>query len=302
VSATLCFTAGHGEGELESEEPQGLAAAARLLASNGYTTKTVDLLTESAIPPDCDGLVIAAPTATLDAAGSAIEAYLRANGRALVMSDPESTVDLSAVLARYGIGFDRGIAFDADRDAHLPDDVATLVVRSYHSTNPIVRGLPPTLFPGAEAIVLDARERGGLSTVPLVQTGPTSYLDRHPEHVGFTASEDRQGPITLLAAADRSRVVGPDRIERSRVVAVSDVDFLTNAFIAEGGNARLAVQTIDWLTTQEDLVPLNTNLPAYRPLALTRGRTASARLLSVGLVPGAYLLVGLAVWVFRRRA
>jgi hypothetical protein len=213
-----------------------------------------------------------------------------------------STVDLSPLLARYQLSFDRGIAFDADNDAHLPDDVATLIVRSYRSTNPVVRGLPPSLFPGAEAVAIGGKDVGGLSTSVLAQTGGSSFLDRSPERVGFTKSQDRPGPIVLVAAADRSRVTGPNAIERSRVVATGDVDFATNAFIAEGGNARLLVQAVDWLTTQEDLVPLNANLPAYRPLAFTNARAASARLLSVGVVPGLFLASGVVVWVVRRRA
>jgi ABC-type uncharacterized transport system involved in gliding motility auxiliary subunit len=302
VDATLCFTTGHGESDSSSESPEGMAAAARLLAANGYRTKTVDLLTEEAIPASCDGLVVAAPTAALAASATAIETFLRDNGRALIMSDPASDVDLSVLLDRYQLSFDRGIAFDAGADAHLPDDVATLIVRRYHTTNPIVRGLPPILFPGAEAVAVGTKDIGGLSTTALVQTGDASYLERQPEHVGYTTGEDARGPIVLVAAADRSRVIGPDRVARSRVVAAADVDFATNAFIAEGGNARLLVQSVDWLMTQEDLVPLNANLPAFRPLALTSGRATSARILSVGVIPGAFLAAGLAVWIVRRRA
>lgn len=302
VSATLCFTSGHGENDTQSEDDEGLAAATRLLAGNGYTSTTVDLLTETTIPDECDGLVVAAPTAPLGDASDAIGDYLRANGRAVLLSDPASTVDLSLLLKRYGLAVDRGIAVDPDRDAHLPDDPATVIVRRYSSTSPVVRGLPPTLFPGSGAVILDRRVVGGLSTTSLVQTGGGGFLERQPEHAGRTPGEDRDGPITLMAAADRSRVRGPNTIDRSRVVAAGDVDFATNAFIAEGGNARLLVQAVDWVMTDEDLVPLNANLPAYRPLALTSGRTTSARVLSVGVIPGAFLLAGLLVWVARRRA
>lgn len=302
VHATICFTAGHGEADLANEAPDGLAAVGRLLASNGYTTQSVDLLATPSIPAECDGLVVAAPTAELGDAAPAIDAFLRANGRALVMSDPVSTVDLTPLLRRYHVGFVRGIAFDADTNAHLPDDIATLIVRSYRSTNPAVRGLPPTLFPGAGGIVATGGDTGGLTTAALVQAGDTSYLERQPEHVGFTKSEDVRGPITLVMAADRSRVTGPNAIARSRIVATADVDFATNAFIAEGGNARLLVQSVDWLMTQEDLVPLNANIPAYRPLALTTARATSARVLSVGVIPAAFVLAGLSVWAVRRRA
>jgi hypothetical protein len=238
----------------------------------------------------------------LGPAADAIAAYLSGNGRAVVLADPLSTVDLSPVLAPYRLSIDRGIAIDPNPDAHLPDDPASLIVRQYNSTNPMVRRLPPTLFPAADAVVVgDLTDAGGLSAVPVVQTSDRGYLERRPEHAGFTAGEDRRGPLTVVAAADKSRVEGPTTIVRSRVALFGDADFATNQFIDKGGNARLLVQAVDWAALSEDLVPLNANIPAYRPLDLTSARTRYALLLSAGVVPALFLLAGAWVWALRRR-
>lgn len=303
VSATLCMATGHGEADPQSEADDGMAAAGRLLETNGYKVKAIDLLTTNSVPPDCAGLVVASPMAPLaDGPTSAITSYLARNGRALVMADPASTVDISPLLEPYRLSFKRGIVSDPNADAHLPDDPATIVVRVYHSTNPTIRRLPPTLYPAADAVVIDdVRDAGGLSALPLVQTGGRGYLETHPDHPGFTAGEDLQGPITIAAAADLSRVESVDKIARSRVVAFGDVDFATNRFIGVGGNARLVVQSVDWVTQNEDLVPLNANIPAFRPLDLTTARTRYAMILSAGVVPGLFLVAGGWVWAFRRR-
>jgi hypothetical protein len=297
----LCIATGHGEPDPESDDEAGMGGAKRLLELNGYKVTSVDLLTSAVIPSDCTGLLLAGPTAELGPAAEQIAKYLDADGRAVVMVDPASTVDLSALLAPYRLSIARGIATDPSADAHLPDDPATVVVRSYQSINPMVRRLPPTLFPAADAIVIgNLTGAGGLSVVPTVQAGPRSYLERRPEHDGYTAGEDVPGPITLAAAADLSRVVSPTKIARSRVALFADVDFATNKFIGTGGNARLFLQAVDWSTLREDLVPLNANIPAYRPLELTSGRTRYAKVLSVGVIPGFFLLAGAWVWAFRR--
>jgi ABC-type uncharacterized transport system involved in gliding motility auxiliary subunit len=301
VSATVCIATGHGEPDPNADDDAGMAGARRLLELNGYKVKGVDLLTSPAIPPDCTGLLLGAPTAELGPAADAVAKYLAADGRAVVMADPVSTVDLSPLLEPYRLSIERGITLDPSADAHLPDDPATVVVRSYQAINPMVRRLPPTLFPAADAIVIgDLTGAGGLSSVPTVQTGSEGYLERRPEHEGYTAGEDLRGPITLVAAADLSRVVSATKIARSRVVVFADVDFATNKFIGTGGNARLLLQAVDWSTLREDLVPLNANIPDYRPLDLTAGRTRYAKVLSVGVIPGLVLLAGAWVWAFRR--
>jgi hypothetical protein len=301
VSATLCVTTGHGERDLAAEDDTGLAAAGRLLDQNGYQIKQIDLLTAPAVPADCTGVVVAAPTAPFGPAVTAITSYLAATGRMILLADPESGIDPSPLLVPYEITVQRGIVIDPGADAHLPDDAATTIVRSYHSTNPTVRGLAPTLFPAAEAVVLgDITGIGGLAVDPVISAGDSSYLETHPEHAGFTAGEDKRGPIVIGATADLSRVVNPSRIDRSRVVVFGDVDFASNKFIAVGGNARLLVQAIDWATLNEDLVPLNANIPAFRPLELTAGRTRYARLLSTGIIPALFLLAGGWVWALRR--
>ena len=302
VNATLCAATGHGEPDPGGEDPTGMASAMRLLELNSYKVRSVDLLTDPRVPESCSVLLLAAPTAALGPAEDAIKTYLAGNGQAVVLADPVSTIDLSPVLAPYRLSIQRGIAVDPGPDAHMPDDPATLLVRTYSSANPMVRRLPPTQFPAAEGIAVgDVTDAGGLSAVPVIQTSDRGYLETNPDHRGFTPGEDHKGPVTLVAAADLSHVAGPEKIIRSRVAVFGDVDFATNNFIGNGGNARLFVQAVDWAALTEDLVPLNANIPAYRPLDLTSARTRYALVLSSGVVPALFLLAGAWVWALRRR-
>ncbi|MBV9936561.1 MAG: Gldg family protein [Actinobacteria bacterium] len=302
VNATLCAATGHGEPDPGGEDPTGMASAMRLLELNSYKVRSVDLLTDPRVPESCSVLLLAAPTAALGPAEDAIKTYLAGNGRAVVLADPLSTIDLSPLLAPYRLSIQRGIAVDPGPDAHMPDDPATLLVRTYSSANPMVRRLPPTQFPAAEGIAVgDVTDAGGLSAVPVIQTSDRGYLETNPDHRGFTPGEDHKGPVTLVAAADLSHVAGPEKIIRSRVAVFGDVDFATNNFIGNGGNARLFVQAVDWAALTEDLVPLNANIPAYRPLDLTSARTRYALVLSSGVVPALFLLAGAWVWALRRR-
>jgi ABC-type uncharacterized transport system involved in gliding motility auxiliary subunit len=91
-----------------------------------------------------------------------------------------------------------------------------------------------------------------------------------------------------------------DRVRRTRVVVVGDVDFATNDFVDQAGNAALLVRSLDWLTLGEDLVTVSANLARPRPLDLTAGRLSYARFLTAVLVPALFLLAGAVVWAVRR--
>jgi hypothetical protein len=126
----------------------------------------------------------------------------------------------------------------------------------------------------------------------LADTSPDSVLQRAD---GSTVP----GPITVAAAADLSAVRGQD-IVRTRIIAVGDGDFVSNALLKEAGNSAFFIQAVDWLTLDENLVAVTANLASPRPLQLTDARRSYALFLSAGAVPGLFFLAGAMVWAVRR--
>lgn len=306
TSGRVCFTVGHGERGVEEEGPEGLSEAAELLRSNGYEVRTVGLLAAPQVPSDCDAVVVADPTSSYEEGVlDALRAYLHRSGKALVLTDPDSTVDLSGLTRTWGITFERGIVLEADPGLRLPGDPVTPIVRRYVEGSPPVRGLGPTVFPGAQAIVVDPPEdRPGLIVDGVAETSPTAYLERDPGDGSFDPPDDLEGPVTIAAAADDSEVLrarsrSPE-IRRTRIFATSDTDFASNRFVGDGANARLVLQAMDWLTQPEPLVGAVPNFPEVRELELTEARSRYVLFLTAGVVPGLFLLAGGLVWVLRR--
>jgi ABC-type uncharacterized transport system involved in gliding motility auxiliary subunit len=299
TDATVCFAAGHGEADPASMGSEAVSRAGQILADNGYRLDAVDLLRVDQVPGRCSALVVANPTAQLGAATGAITRYLAGGGSALVLADPASSVDLNGVVSDHGIELHKGLVLEGDPDLRLPTDPFTLAAIRYRSTSPVVRRLPPTLFPGAQAMTVDDRDRPGLSASPMVTTSSLAYLETEPTQSRFDPARDRAGPLTVAASADRSANIN-GRVVRSRLVVVGDVDWATNAFVGEAGNARLLVQAVDWLTVNEDLVSVSTNVARLRPLELTPARVRYLQLVSAGGVPAAFVLLGLVVWAWRR--
>ena len=292
--AEVCVTTGHGEPEL--------VAASELLEGEGYTIRVVDLLASPEVPPTCTVVVLASPTEPLGPAARALAEWVAADGKLLVLADPVADVDLTAVLEPYGLGLRRGVVFEGDAASVIAGDVTSPIVHTYSSGHPIVRRLAPTYFPAVQAVEVDdgAEERvPGLTVSRLADTSATSYLETAPVEAQFDPGLDLGGPVTVAAAAERTRNDGVE-IRRTRIVVIGDVDFATDAFLGEAGNATLVVRALAWLTLDEDLQALSPNLPAERPLRLTDARISYARILTAGMVPALFVLVGALVWAARR--
>ena len=298
----VCFTSGHGEASPSATTQDGLSFVVETLGRNGYQVGGVDLLNVTEVPVSCEGVVVAKPTAPLGDAASVLSRYLEGGGRLLALTDPESDVDLSALLAPYGLGTSRGIVLETDESLRFPEDPTRPIVLRYQSPSPIVRRLAPTFFPGAQAVTVapEADQAEGVTAVPVASTSGRSFLEREPLVPSFDPIVDLQGPVAVVAASDRSFVDG-GRITRTRVVVTGDTDFATNAFVGEAGNSALVVRSLDWLTLEEDLVTVSPNVPTLRLLQLTSARLQYARLLAVAVIPGLFLLLGALVWAARRR-
>lgn len=285
--ALLCLVTGHGEADVVVPT---------------YDVRGIDLLVEATVPDDCTVVIVAGPQSDLGEGEDALADWVADDGKLLALLDPASDVSLDDLLAPYGLGIERGVVFEGHPDSVVDGDESSPIVRRYSSAHPIVRGLPPTYFPGVQEVTVDDGVRApGLTVSRLADTSELSYLETRPLQPRFDPGEDVGGPVTIAAAADQSRIVSDDEVGRTRIVVVGDVDFATSEFAGAAANARFLAQAVGWLALDDDLIPLSSNLPDDRPLALTDARVAYARFLGVGAIPGLLLVGGAIVWAARRR-
>jgi ABC-2 type transport system permease protein len=296
TQATVCFAEGHGERSVDDD----LRESSGILRSNGYRLDTIDLLAEPEVPSSCSAVIMAAPENKIGTkARKALVSYLRDSGRALFLADPDAAGDMTSITKPWGISFLDGVVVEGDDGSHLPDDLTAPIVGRYAGGSAITRGLPPTFFPRVMGVRgKPAKDDEGLTVTELAITSNVSYLDRN-DFDEFDPKVDMDGPVPLGASADDSEVVRGE-IQRTRIVAWGDVDFATDRFIGDGGNATLWLQAIDWLTQPEDVVGAVPNFPKVRELELTAARSRYVLFLMAGVIPGLFLIAGAMVWVVRR--
>src|SRR5262249_20784064 len=121
---------------------------------------------------------------------------------------------------------------------------------------------------------------------------------------------DKKGPVSIAAAvsaastasdtakagdgSDASKSDGPK--PETRVVVFGDSDFVANAGLGIQGNRDLFMNTIGWLSQQENLISIRPKEADDRRITLTAAQQTNITWLSLLIIPGSVLGAGVYTW------
>ncbi len=294
----VCFLTGSGEHPLDETGRGGYSVFKDALEKNNYKTRAISILEKPEIPKDCSVIVIAGPDKDyFDAPINAIKTYLGAGGKALFLLDPPiqrgaianpGTPNLVKFLASYGITPEDDLILDISGIG--PDPTAPLVQK--YETHPITSGFRyASLFPLSRS--LDVKTDTGVQK--LFSTSEDSYATTSLKPpITLDRTKARKGPF-VLAAADKLSTGG------GRFIVVGSSDWAGNSLLgAPVGNRDLALNMMNWLTADEDLISIRPKDPEDRRLNLNGRQMQLLFLSSVIFLPLIVIASGLMVW-FRRR-
>jgi len=109
--------------------------------------------------------------------------------------------------------------------------------------------------------------------------------------------KNKKGPLPLGAAGTFSTGT-PDK--EGRFVVVGNSTWASNSFIDFNGNSDLAMNAMNWLSSDEDLISIRPKPPEDRQLMMTANQMRWMRIASQFLLPLVVVLAGVSVW-WRRR-
>ena len=85
----VCFVSGSQEHQLDGTDSNGLSQFKTMLERDNYQAQSVTLIDKTAVPSDCNVLVIAGPgTDYTPNEVTAIKSYVENGGRAMILLDP----------------------------------------------------------------------------------------------------------------------------------------------------------------------------------------------------------------------
>jgi ABC-type uncharacterized transport system involved in gliding motility auxiliary subunit len=322
------FLVGHGERAIKGSASFDISNWAAQLENKGYTLAALNLIEQPEIPDNTALLVIASPQVNLLAGEvEAMRRYIDEGGNLLWLQDPIATEGalpgLGPVADSLEIEFQQGIVVDPNVSQlgellFGSNDPRIALVPRYDS-HPISEGFDlNTLFPIAGGIAI--KEGSSWNSVALLKTLSNTWLeaDKVEGTVSFDMGKDITGPITLGVALERplDRQPGnssaiqsddslpneaPQKNGEQRVVVIADGDFLSNAFLGASGNLQLAMNIVNWLSSDDELIAVPARTAPDTSLQLSGTAIAVIGFGFLAVLPLGLLGSGLFIWFRRRR-
>ena len=118
---------------------------------------------------------------------------------------------------------------------------------------------------------------------------------------------DKKGPIAIGSAVSAAATAAPPKPgdadapkPETRVVVIGDSDFAANAGLGIQGNRDLFMNTVGWLSQQENLISIRPKEADDRRITLTATQQANITWLSLLIIPAFIFGTGIYTW-WRRR-
>ncbi len=328
------FLTGHRECDIMDEDEQnGGSILGNLLRGESYHVERFAIqISEPEIPHDADIVVVNNPSMDFHPVEiEALDAYMRAGGRLLLLIDPSRAPAASHARGeqlrpyferRFGIAIGSDIVVSDQRQniwqAELTVDNAPFDALeegfmefrgAFSLKHPITRAFDQTMMlQAARSVALEDKAPENVTAVELLRTPPDFWAETDTEKLLRTGQAkhdpgERQGPIPLAVAAVTPVDKGnnPKGRTDARVVAVGDADFATNEQIIIPGHLNFLMNTFAWLTESEDLIAIRPTGREALPLILTDRQQRAIAWISIMLTVQVVVAVGLGVHALRRR-
>ncbi len=306
---TICFVTGSGEHRIDDSGRNGFSNFKDLLGKDEYEAKSISLLEKAEVPADCTVVVVAGPTSDYQQPEvDALKKYVEAGGRALFMLDPPLKIGrseiadndaLTAVLAGWGVTAQKDLILDLNPISQLTGLGPEVALVTTYAQQPIVSEMAGTAtgFPIVRSLDIKSE---GKSTVEKMFSSSASSLSttklNSPE-VDPNDPKNKKGPLTIAAAGSYN--TGKEN-SQGRFVVIGSSSWAANSFLKSMGNADLALNTMNWLASDEDLISIRPKAPEDRKITMTRAQMSMVRITSQFVIPLIVIFAGVSVW-WRRR-
>ncbi len=280
----VVFLQDHGE-----PTPEGtLGLFAQALHSKGVQTASMDLEAMYTHEDSVGLLIVGGAQGDWSAGDIAIlQAYLRLGGNLLWLAEPGSLHGLDVLAQTLGLEISSVVLEDTDAQRFGP----SFVLGAHYEPHPVTQAFDkPTLFHAAGAVLMHAPGTDWRA-VPLVESGEESRVSTPPK-VGF---------LPLGVALTRTSATATPLHREQRVVVFGGGDFLSDAFLGNGGNLDLGLSVVNWLLYDDDLIAIPVHVALDASLSFSRPLLWLMNAVFLIALPLTCFGVGALVWLRRRR-
>ena len=306
---TVCFAGGSGEKQIDNSDREGLSQFKDLMGKDNYQTQTVDLLQKAEVPSDCTVLVLAGPTSNYEQPEvDAIKKYVEDGGRAFFMLDPPLKLGhpeiadndaLTNLLQSWGVSMQKDLILDLNPIGQLTGLGPQVALVTHYASQPIVNEMKGTAtgFPLARSMEIKSTDK--TSVEKLFDSSGSSFATSNlsSPKIDVRDPKNKKGPLTIAAAGTYK--TGKEN-GQGRFVVVGSSGWAANRFLGFNGNDDLALNAVNWLSSDEDLISIRPKPQDDRRITMTQGQLSLVRATSQFVLPLVVVIAGVGVWWKRR--
>ncbi|MFC1485549.1 GldG family protein [Candidatus Latescibacterota bacterium] len=315
-SRTAYFTEGHGELSINNPNYDGISRIRDRLLEQGYSVESINLQTVEQIPTDNSILIIVEPkTSSTDEEMGILYHYLDYGGSVIVLGAPSINTNVSELLWWHGLAFGYNFVYETASNKTTTLGPTAPLCAPYEPSE-IVEGLENQniIFPYVRSIEL-ADQQEDISYTRILSSSENSWAETDVESAreiqnGTRPSRDEneeRGPI-IIAYATETELAIPDTIRVgayrqvvSRSAFFGNARFVSNSMTAPfPANLTLFMNTINWITRNEQIMIVTPNASVFMPVELLRSQRRLINWLSLVLYPSVIVILGIVIW-FRKR-
>ena len=305
----VCFVSGSQEHALDGTDSNGLSQFKTMVGRDNYQAQSVTLLDKTAVPSDCNVLMIVGPGSDYTANEvTAIKNYVENGGRAMFLLDPpldfgrEHIADntgLMNLLASWGVTADKDLVLEQNPMGQLFGFGPEIPLVSNYESHPIVSDLKSgfTGFPVARSLQIKNTDK--VTNQKLFSTTDhaiaTSKLTTN--EVNPADPSNKKGPF-VLGIAGSYNTGKPNN--PGRFVAIGSSGFLDNGMIGFQSNRDLALNSVNWLSSDEDLISIRPKETEDRRLNATQHQMNVFAYTDLIAIPLLIIIGGIAIFLKRR--
>lgn len=309
TARTVCFVTGSGEHLIDDSTRDGYSRFKDLLGKDDYQAKSISLLEKAEVPSDCTVVVVGGPSGDYQQPEvDALKKYVEDGGRAMFLLDPPLKMGhgdiadndvLAGLLSSWGVTPNKDLILDMNPIGQLAGLGPQVALVTKYESQPIVNEMKgsATGFPLSRS--LDTKNADKTTVDKLFDSSESSLATTklNSPSVDPNDPKNKKGPLTLAAAGTYK--TGKEN-SQGRFVVVGSSQWAANSFINFNGNRDLALNAMNWLSSDEDLISIRPKEPEDRRITMTRAQMNWVRITSQFLFPLAVVIAGFSVW-WRRR-
>ena len=252
----------------------------------------------------------------LESEKNVIKEYIALGGNIMMLLEPDSPKGYTEMLSGWGIISGEGTL--VDRISYVAPNLEFLQIKDSNlqiPDHPITHNFDVIYFPGSKFIGMSLTNEEipiteeGLPYVkaePIAYTTISSWEEKSKEIIEFN-NEDISGPLPVVLAVEViSEIKGnPKKAENgeytmSKLLISGDTDFASNRFIFSAKNEDLFANSVNWLTSDVELISIRPKEKVFRELVLTKDERNFVRWSGWVFLPALSLSLGIYNW-WRRR-